>query len=514
QWFINLEHNSLREKSLKVVKNNKWIPNWGMNRMFSMLEGRPDWCISRQKRVWGVPMTFVIHKDTGDLHPDGVAIMLKVADLIEENGIDAWYSVQLDGLEISDANDYCKSDDTLDVWFSSGVTHECILTKDSNLGFPADLYLEGSDQHRGWFQSSLITSVILHDVAPYNAVLTHGYTVDSDGRKMSKSLGNVISPEKIIKTLGADILRLWVAATDYHKDVSISDEILKRISEAYGIIRNTLRYLLANLYDFQLLEHGIAFDELLELDKYMMYKTKSLQKVIVNYYEEYQFHNIYQKIHNFCTVDLGGFYLDIIKDRQYTCKGDSRARRSCQTVIYHIAHSMVCWIAPILSFTAEEMWGYLPGAEAESVFCKTWYDGINDIEFSDSQRDFWNVITVVRDECNKAIESARNNNIIGSALEAEVVLYCNEEMLNKLASIQEELHFIMITSKVSLQKISDLGKDTSIDGLRIDIFSSKGQKCTRCWHRRDDVGKNTEYPDICQRCIDNVYNSGEERTFA
>ncbi len=514
QWFINLEHNNLREKALNVVKNKQWLPNWGMNRMMAMLEGRPDWCISRQERVWGVPMAFVVHKDTGELHPDCVGIMLKVAALIEKDGIDAWYTVRLEDLVVEDVINYYKSNDTLDVWFSSGVTHECVLAKDPQLGLPADLYLEGSDQHRGWFQSSLITSMILHDDAPYKTVLTHGYTVDSSGRKMSKSLGNVVNPEKALKTLGADILRLWVAATDYHKDMSISNEILKRVSEAYRRIRNTLRYLLSNLYDFDLSKNELSFGELVELDQYILYKTQTLQLSLQHHYESYQIHYIYQKIHNFCTVDLGGFYLDIIKDRQYTCKSDSKARRSCQTAIYHIAHSMVRWIAPILSFTAEEMWGYLPGAEEDSVFIGTWYNGIDGIVFNDTDVKFWRLITSIRDECNKALELARNNNIIGAALEAEIILYCNKDILNKLSRIQKELHFIMIASKVSLQELSNAGNQTDLDGLRIDVIASKGEKCVRCWHRSDGIGNNDEYPNICPRCIDNVYNNGESRLFA
>lgn len=513
QWFVNLSHENLREKALAVVAKNQWFPSWGKNRMQSMLEGRPDWCISRQQRVWGVPMALVINAETGDLHPDIVNIMEQAALLVEKGGIEAWFECSLSDLGVTEDGKYIKSDDSLDVWFVAGVTHESVLAKNPLLGVPADLYLEGSDQHRGWFQSSLLTSVALREDAPYKAVLTHGYTVDANGRKMSKSLGNVVSPDNIIKSLGADILRLWVAATDYQKDVSISDEILKRIADAYRRIRNTIRYLLSNLYDFDYQQHAVDLKQMLDLDKYILMRTKELQEAIIKDYDSYQFHHIYQKLHNFCTIDLGGFYLDIIKDRQYTMQKDSLGRRSCQTAIYHIAQSMVRWIAPILSFTAEEMWEHL-NQEQESVFYVTWYDKLSAIKQDSIDTSKWDFLIELRDEVNKCLEEARNNNIIGAALEAEVNLYCNEETYKLLAEVDSELHFIFITSKVHLNAFANKGQETAIDGLRVEILQSPSDKCIRCWHRRQDVGENEEYSQLCQRCVDNVYSNGEIRKIA
>jgi len=516
QWFVSLDHNGLRKNALEFVKDLQWVPGWGMSRMASMLSDRPDWCISRQQRTWGVPMAFVVHKNTGELHPEIVSMMHKVADIVEKEGIEAWFSMDAKKVLGVDTEEYFKSQDTLDVWFGAGVSHECVLSKEEELSFPADLYLEGSDQHRGWFQSSLLTSIALNVKPPYKAVLTHGYTVDADGKKMSKSIGNFVSPDKLIKNLGADILRLWVASTDYQKDVNISDEILKRTSDAYRRIRNTLRYLLSNLYDFDPETSLVPFDEMLELDKYALNATKELQESIQADYDNYQFHHVFQKIHNFCTVEMGSFYLDIIKDRQYTCGKDSMPRRSCQTAIYHIAHTMVRWIAPILSFTAEEMWGHLVGTKQESVFLTTWYTDIEKVVLDKFDNNFWKFVIQVRDECNKSLEIARNASVIGSPLEAEVTLYCSPSILEQLSRIKKELHFILITSKVDLVPVDDANEitDSDIEGLKIKVEASSHEKCTRCWHRRVDIGQNKEHPELCSRCISNVFENGEVRSIA
>lgn len=506
QWFINLEHLQLREQALAIVGNNNWYPKWGMKRMQSMLEGRPDWCISRQQRTWGVPMAFVIHSKTGELHPDILSIMATAAELVEQGGIEAWFACSLQDLGV-DNPEYVKSDDTLDVWFGAGVTHDCILKNNPELSYPADLYLEGSDQHRGWFQSSLLTSVAINGDAPYHGVLTHGYIVDANGKKMSKSLGNVLEPQKLLNTQGADILRLWTASIDYQKDVSISPEILTRIADAYRRIRNTLRYLLSNLDDFDINIHAIEFDNMVKIDQFIVHKTSELQSAILVDFAEYQFHHIYQKLHNFCTKDLGGFYLDIIKDRQYTMPTASAARRSCQTAIYHISQSLVRLIAPILSFTAEEMWGYLANYQ-ESVFLSQWYNELEEMKITNEQVNFWEEIIVIRDEVNRVLEQARNEGIIRSPLEAEVTLFCNQTIWDLLQDIQKELHFIVITSKVQLQLNTELTTK-----FMAKVSASAYAKCARCWHRCVNVGTNVEHLTICGRCINNISGQDEIRMF-
>ncbi len=375
QWFISMDKNKLREQALNEVKRVAWIPEWGQARIESMMEGRPDWCISRQ-RTWGVPITFFVHKETGELHPRTAELVEQVAQRIEQQGIEAWFELEAAELLGDEAEHYEKMTDTLDVWFDSGVTHACVLEKREQLHFPADLYLEGSDQHRGWFQSSLLASVAMNEVAPYKAVLTHGFTVDADGKKMSKSKGNVVAPQSVMKDLGADVLRLWVAATDYRGEMSVSDEILKRTSDGYRRLRNTARFLLSNLDDFDPAQHLVEDKDLLALDRWVVDRAFTLQEEVKTAYETYQFQHIYQKVHHFCVIDLGGFYLDIIKDRQYTAKADGLARRSAQTAMYHVLEALTRWLAPIISYTADEIWQYLPGKRSESVFLETWYQGL------------------------------------------------------------------------------------------------------------------------------------------
>jgi isoleucyl-tRNA synthetase len=507
QWFISMDKKQLRAKALQAIAATTWMPDWGQARIAGMIEGRPDWCISRQ-RAWGVPLSLFIHKQTRELHPNTTQLMEKVAQLVEQKGIEIWS--ELDPKEIlgNDAEHYEKINDVLDVWFDSGVSHFAVLRTNPTLAWPADLYLEGSDQHRGWFHSSLLTGCAIEGRAPYEAVLTHGFTVDEHGRKMSKSLGNVIAPEKVINSLGADILRLWIAATDYRGEIAVSDEILKRTAEAYRRIRNTTRFLLANLHDFDPAQHKKPLQEMLSLDRWIVIKAKQLQIEIKKAYDEYQFHLIYQKLHNFCINDLGGFYLDIIKDRQYTMQKNSIGRRSAQTALYHIAEAMVRWLAPILSFTAEEIWQYLPGKRSESVFLNTWY------EFPKMAKSYecnWDLIVQTRNAVNKEIEKYRNNNEIGSALEAEVELYCESgsELDKNLRALQNELRFVFITSDARV-----VGKSSGEMEIKIIPITKTKDKCTRCWHRRDDVGKTPEHPEICGRCVENVTGKGEQRYFA
>lgn len=515
QWFVSMDQKGLRKKALTAIDATQWLPDWGQARIKSMIEGRPDWCISRQ-RTWGVPLALFTHKQTREPHPDSPELMEKVAQLVAKNNIEAWHELDIKEFLGKDAEHYEKSNDTLDVWFDSGVTHFAVLAHNPALQWPADLYLEGSDQHRGWFQSSLLTACAMEGKAPYKAVLTHGFTVDEHGRKMSKSLGNVIAPEKVINSLGADILRLWVAATDYRAEIAVSDEILKRMAEAYRRIRNTTRFLLANLHDFNPDENLVKPENLLALDRWIIERAQLLQAEIKQAYDKFEFHLIYQKLHNFCINELGGFYLDIIKDRQYTMQKDSLGRRSAQTALYHIAEAMVRWFAPILSFTAEEIWSYLPGKRSESVFLNTWYEfpniNKNDALHSAYQKidrqKYWDLIIETRADVNKEIEKYRAEGKIGSALEAEVVITCepNSELSTALQALQNELRFVFITSDAKVTA----GTKTNIQ----IIPTGEKIKCARCWHRRDDVGSNKDHPEICLRCVENVVGEGEARNYA
>ena len=517
QWFIAMNKNHLREQALSEVKRVAWIPEWGQARIESMIDGRPDWCISRQ-RTWGVPITYFIHKETRELHPRTAELIEQIAKRIEVKGIEAWFELEKEELLGAEAADYEKSTDTLDVWFDSGVTHACVLDKREQLSSPADLYLEGSDQHRGWFQSSLLASVAMNDIAPYKAVLTHGFTVDKNGEKMSKSKGNVIPPQSVMKNLGADVLRLWIAATDYRSEMRVSDEILERTSDGYRRLRNTARFLLSNLDDFNPAQDGVAHADLLALDRWVLDRALSLQEEVKVAYDTYQFQHIYQKVHHFCVIDLGGFYLDIIKDRQYTAKADGLARRSAQTAMYHVLEALTRWLAPIISYTADEIWQYLPGERSDSVFLETWYQGLVKLdENSAMNQEFWQQIMLVRTAVSKELEKSRGKGDIGSSLNAELELYCNPSYVELLNQLAGELHFIFITSNASVMAeefCPEEALQTEVEGIKLKVIVSAHQKCVRCWHQRYDVGENAEHPELCGRCIENVAGKGEHRHYA
>jgi isoleucyl-tRNA synthetase len=517
QWFISMNQNKLREQALAEVKRVDWIPEWGQARIESMIEGRPDWCISRQ-RTWGVPITFFIHKETRELHSRTGELIEQVAKRIEEKGIEAWFELEKEELLGAEAADYEKMTDTLDVWFDSGVTHACVLDKREQLRSPADLYLEGSDQHRGWFQSSLLASTAMNDVAPYKAVLTHGFTVDKNGEKMSKSKGNVIPPQSVMKNLGADVLRLWIASTDYRSEMRVSDEILERTSDGYRRLRNTARFLLSSLNDFDPAQDLVAAKDLLALDRWVIDRAFLLQEEVKAAYETYQFQLIYQKVHHFCVLDLGGFYLDIIKDRQYTAKADGLARRSAQTAMYYVIEALTRWLAPIISYTADEIWQYIPGVRSESVFLEGWYEGLTKLDENTSMnREFWQKIMAVRTAVSKELEKSRGKGDIGSSLNAEVELYCNAELYEALSQLSGELHFIFITSNASLmadQFAPDDAIQTELEGVKLKVIVSEHKKCVRCWHQRYDVGEHVEHPELCGRCVENVVGDGEQRYYA
>jgi isoleucyl-tRNA synthetase len=520
QWFISMEKNGLRQLANREIQKTNWFPDWGKARIEGMVNNRPDWCISRQ-RTWGVPITLFVHKETSELHPDTSSLIEKIAQRIEKQGIDAWFDLKVEELLGDEADQYEKTPDTLDVWFDSGVTHACVLNKRDGLTFPADLYLEGSDQHRGWFQSSLLTSVAMNGVAPYKNVLTHGFTVDANGRKMSKSMGNVIAPQKIVNSLGADILRLWVASSDYSAEMNVSDEILNRSADTYRRIRNTVRFLLSNLSGFDPEQDKLVADKMLPLDRWAVARTKQLQEEIIAAYENYNFHLIYQKLLNFCTVDMGGFYLDVIKDRQYTTQENSTARRSAQTALYHIAEAMCRWLAPVLSFTAEEIWQQIPGKRSESVLLETWYEELFDLDTGDTMNmDFWENILEARAVVSKQLESLRVENKIGSSLDAEVAIYCNGELNKNLSQLEDELRFVFITSEARVDMPENsTGNSIEVtlengDVINIETVPSHHKKCVRCWHHRENIGHNTEHPELCGRCIENVSGSGEKRRFA
>lgn len=517
QWFISMEKENLREKARKAIATVKWVPDWGQARIDMMIEKRPDWCISRQ-RVWGVPIALFTHKETGELHPQTIELMKKAAALVEQKGVDAWFDLDVDAFLGKDAANYTKCTDILDVWFDSGVTHSCVLEKRPDLGFPADLYLEGSDQHRGWFQTSLLSSVAMHNQAPYKAVLTHGYVVDGKGHKMSKSLGNVIGPDSVIQSMGADILRLWVASIDYRAEINASNEVFARNAETYRRIRNTARFLLANLAGFDPKKDLVPANKMLALDRWAVDKTRLLQEEILKAYETYQFHVIYQRIHHFCAIDMGSFYLDIIKDRQYTTQANSLARRSAQTALFHIVEALVRWIAPILSFTAEEIWQYMPGERNESVFLNAWYEELAALPKTEKMNEaFWEKLQHIRDVVNKEIENQRNAGLLGSALEAEVCLYCEPTLKAELDSLGSELRFVLITSQADVvladKNVAGLVQ-TDVAGLSITVKPTTSPKCERCWHRSTDVGANAEHPTLCGRCVVNVVGAGEVRQYA
>ncbi|MAP22351.1 isoleucine--tRNA ligase [Marisediminitalea sp.] len=517
QWFVSMDKLGLREQSLEQIRNTQWIPEWGENRISKMVEGRPDWCISRQ-RTWGVPIPLYVHKVSGELHPETSALIEKVAADIETSGIQAWWDIDDAALLGSDADQYEKVTDTLDVWFDSGVTHFFVVDCRDDIPASADLYLEGSDQHRGWFMSSLMTSTAMHGHAPYKQVLTHGFTVDAQGKKMSKSLGNVVAPQEVTNKLGADILRLWVASTDYRGEIAVSDEILKRAADNYRRLRNTSRFLLANLNGFNPATDLVAEQDMVALDRWMVTRAKQLQEELVAAYERYDLLVVSQKLTHFCSLDLGSFYLDIIKDRQYTAKQDSVARRSCQTALYHIAEALVRWMAPITSFTAQEIWQEMPGERGKFVFTETWYDGFNSFTQDGAlDDDFWQQIMAVKDAVNQALEQARKAQVLGGSLEADITLYADEALKTQLDLLGDELRFVLITSgttvKASAEKTDDAEK-TDVSGLFVSVAKTAGEKCVRCWHHREDVGSHAGHEELCGRCVTNVDGDGEVRHYA
>jgi isoleucyl-tRNA synthetase len=515
QWFVGMRQNGLLDQALAEVDKVEWLPEWGRARIDSMINDRPDWCISRQ-RTWGVPIALFIHKQTAELHPETPRLIEAVAQLIEQKGIDAWFDLDPATLLGSEADDYDKVLDTLDVWFDSGVTHAATLNKNEALAYPADLYLEGSDQHRGWFQSSLLTATAINGTAPYKTCMTHGFVVDEKGQKMSKSLGNVIPPQQVTNSLGADILRLWVAATDYRSEMRASDEIFKRTADSYRRIRNTSRFLLSNLEGFDPAVNQVETDQMIALDRWAVDRAYELQQELIEAFDNYQFHLIYQKIHNFCAVDMGGFYLDIIKDRQYTTGANSLARRSCQTALYLITEALVRWLAPICSFTAEEIWPFIPGERGESVFLEEWYQGLTPMPASDSLgREYWAQVKQVKIAVNKELEQRRKD--VGGSLKAEVTLYCDDAIKPLLDTLGDELRFVLITSKATvcrLNEADDSAVATDVEGLRLAVVASEAEKCERCWHHSDTVGTVESHKTLCTRCVDNIEGEGEVRSFA
>ncbi len=508
QWFIgmNQENNkkTLRDKANEAVSHTTFYPDWGKARLEAMIKNRPDWCVSRQ-RNWGVPMPLFVHKETYELHPRTNELTELVAKEVEKSGVDAWFNLDAKTLLGEDANQYKKISDTLDVWFDSGTTHASVLKKREDLSYPADLYLEGSDQHRGWFQSSLLTGCAIDGRAPYESLLTHGFVVDGGGHKMSKSKGNVVAPQKVMDQYGADILRLWVASTDYSGELTISDEILKRVAEGYRRIRNTLRFLLANLGDFDAKKDLLPVKEWLSIDRYALHLTHQLQDHIKKDYASYEFHLGMQNFVSFCSEDLGGFYLDILKDRLYTSSENSKARRAAQSAIFHITHALMRLMAPVLSFTADEIWQILMPQSDELVFMDEWYD-IPSHELNARELLAWEHIIHVRTITNKKIEELREKGLVGSSLQAEIDIFASGDIYQSLSILHEDLKFAMITSSAKLHERQG--------DLHIDVRASQHKKCDRCWHYREEVGSHKEHPAICNRCISNLFEEGEVRSHA
>ncbi|OAQ15617.1 isoleucyl-tRNA synthetase [Bibersteinia trehalosi Y31] len=515
QWFIGMETQGLRQQALGEIKKVRWIPSWGEARIDTMVANRPDWCISRQ-RTWGVPMTMFVHNETEELHPRTLEILEDVAKRVEKVGIQAWWD--LDPVEVlgeADAKLYRKVPDTLDVWFDSGSTYASVVQARPEFnGNETDMYLEGSDQHRGWFMSSLMLSTATDNKAPYKQVLTHGFTVDEKGRKMSKSIGNVIVPSEVWNKNGADILRLWVASTDYTGEIAVSHGILNSAGDAYRRIRNTARFLLANLNGFDPKRDLVQPDEMIALDRWAVSCALDAQKEIIEAYDNYQFHTVVQRLMRFCSIEMGSFYLDIIKDRQYTTKADSLARRSCQTALWHISEALVRWIAPILSFTADEIWGHLPAIEnrAEFVFTEEFYEGLFGLNENDKLDDnYWQQLLKVRAEVNRILEQARKEKTIGSSLEAEVILYADETLLAKLAELGDELRFVLLTSKAEIKPLAQKDvEEGELKGFAVKVIKSANHKCPRCWHYSDSRDEES----LCSRCVENVEGKGESRQFA
>ncbi len=521
QWFIGMDHRptsteaaatplseeepTLRWCAERAVDETRFFPTWGRARLEAMMRTRPDWCVSRQ-RNWGVPLPFFLHRETGAPHPRTVELIEAVAQRVEKAGIEAWFALDAGELLGAEAEQYRKMSDTLDVWFDSGATHSSVLrgSHRNELAYPADLYLEGSDQHRGWFQSSLLIGCAMDGQAPYKALLTHGFVVDGKGLKMSKSRGNVIAPQKIGDTLGAEILRLWVAATDYSGELSISDEILKRVVESYRRIRNTLRFLLANTADFDASRDLLEIEQWLEIDRYALAMTRQLQAQCEADYERFEFHRVVQSLQTFCSEDLGGFYLDILKDRLYTTAAASAPRRSAQSALWHILQCLTKLMAPILCFTAEEIWQLQSGDRQQSIMLETWQP-LPAPAGEGELLEKWGKIRTYRGEVMRALEELRSAGRIGSPLQAAVQLHCDGEKHALLASLGDDLRFVLICSQAAVVR-------DPVDQLLCTALTHA--KCERCWHVRADVGKHPEHPGLCGRCIDNLFAEGEARAFA
>lgn len=518
QWFVSMDNCSLRKQTIAEIKKVQWIPEWGQAHILNMVDKRPDWCISRQ-RIWGVPMVLFVHNETEKLHPRTIELIKTVAQLVEQYGIQAWWD--LDPVDIlgDDAVYYHKIPDTLDVWFDSGATHATVvLVRQEFAGHTPDLYLEGADQYRGWFMSSLIISTAIYGQAPYRQVLTHGFTVDGQGRKMSKSAGNIVSSQHILDQLGADILRLWVASTDYTSEMAISHEIIKRSTDTYRRIRNTARFLLANLNGFDPACHSLSSEHMLVLDRWAVGRAQAAQVEIISAYDSYNFQHVVQRIMQFCSVEMGSFYLDVVKDRQYTTKTESIARRSGQTALYHCIESLVRWIEPIMPFTAHEIWGFMPGKRAPYIFTEEWYDGLFGLDNTQPLNNhFWQILLQVRSETNKIIEQARSNKLIGGSLEAQITLYAEPILANLLCELGDELCFILLTSSAVVADYfaasSNAVQCVGIKGLKIALAKANGKKCQRCWHYKTNLGEHADYPDICSRCVSNIAGPGETRQF-
>ena len=514
QWFISMDQAGLRKGALEAIAHVDWMPAWGEQRINGMIAGRPDWCVSRQ-RTWGVPIPLFVDKDSGELHPRTLELIEEVAQRVERGGIDAWFDLDAATLLGADAARYDKATDVMDVWFDSGVVHHAVTQLRPEIVSPSDLYLEGSDQHRGWFHSSLLTSVAMHGRAPYRAVLTHGFTVDEKGRKMSKSIGNTLVPQKLTNTLGADVVRLWIAATDYANEMSVSDEILKRMADSYRRIRNTVRFLLGNMHGFDPAVHAVPFHDLVAIDQWVISKAFALQNDVVTAFRNYEFHSIYQEVHNFCVVELGGFYLDIIKDRLYTTGAESRPRRSAQTALYHLADAMVRWLAPILSFTAEEVWSFMPGERSPSVFLNTWHSFPAGAE-RESAID-WPAFIALKADVARQLERLRTAGEIGAPLDAEVTIYAPEAEAQRFDALGDELRFLLITSQAKVVATNTPPTDSvpsHAENVWIEVKPSTQPKCVRCWHLRPDVGSDPRHPELCARCVINIEGPGEERKFA
>ncbi|MES0873426.1 isoleucine--tRNA ligase [Sinimarinibacterium thermocellulolyticum] len=516
QWFVSMDANGLREAAVRAIEQTQWIPGWGESRIREMVAGRPDWCISRQ-RYWGVPLALFVDRQTQTMHPQTAQMLRQIADRVEQQGLEAWFGSTPDDWGV-DAQRYEKCQDTLDVWFDSGVAHQCAFKSVhadalvDGVAPQADIYLEGSDQHRGWFQSSLLTSVAMQGRAPYKAVLTHGFTVDEQGRKMSKSLGNVVAPQQVTKTLGADVLRLWVAASDYSGEIAISDKLLARMADAYRRIRNTARYLLGNLHGFDPALHLVPPEKLVAVDAWAIGEAARLQDELREAYARREFHVVYHKLHNYCVVDLGGRYLDLLKDRLYTMPRESLGRRSAQTALYHLTEALVRWIAPVLSFTADEIWRAMPGDRSSPVFAQRWYR----LPAVPPSSIDWTLLCEARAAVQKVLEELRAGGKIGSGLNAQVTLYADGELAELLARIGDELRFWFITSDV--QVLAAARKSPAAAGfklrdgvdLAVEAAPSPHARCERCWHQRPEVGQRDAHPTLCDRCIDNISAEGGE----